>query len=100
MSSLSRRYRCPECHGGSRGRVEEIIGRWGSQIIATASFQQTHQIIYGIHNVVVGGVDGNGNEVSNELSYFILHVLGLLKMSSPTVSLRWNQSTPDWLLNK
>ena len=81
--------------------LAEIIGRWGSQIfVATSSFRQTHQINYGIHNVVIGGVDANGNEVSNELSYLILHVIGLLKMSSPTVSLRWNQGTPGWLLNK
>ena len=72
--------------------LAEIIGRWGSQIfVATSSFRQTHQINYGIHNVVIGGIDANGNEVSNELSYLILHVIGLLKMSSPTVSLRWNQ---------
>jgi pyruvate formate-lyase/glycerol dehydratase family glycyl radical enzyme len=81
--------------------LAEIIGRWGSQIfVATASFRQTHQINYGIHNAVIGGVDANGNEVSNELSYLILHVIGLLKMSSPTVSLRWNKGTPGWLLNK
>jgi pyruvate-formate lyase len=59
-----------------------------------------HQINYGIHNVVVGWVDANGNEVSNELSYLILHVIGLLKMSSPTVSLRWKHNTPRWLLDK
>ena len=81
--------------------IEEIIGRWGTQIfVATSTFRQTHQINFGIHNVVVGGVDANGNEVSNELSYLILHVIGLLKMSSPTVSLRWNQNTPGWLLDK
>jgi pyruvate formate-lyase/glycerol dehydratase family glycyl radical enzyme len=85
----------------SAGLLEEIISRWGSQIfVATSSFRQTHQINYGIHNVVVGGVDRNGDEVSNELSYLILHVIGLLKMSSPTVSLRWNHNTPRWLLNK
>ena len=81
--------------------LEEIIGRWGSQIfVQTSSFQQTHQINYGIHNVVVGGVDENGIDISNELSYLVLHVIGLLKMSSPTVSLRWNSTTPNWLLNK
>jgi formate C-acetyltransferase len=81
--------------------LEEIIGRWGSQIfVATSTFRQTHQINFGIHNVVVGGVNANGNEVSNELSYLILHVIGLLKMSSPTVSLRWNQNTPGWLMDK
>jgi pyruvate formate-lyase/glycerol dehydratase family glycyl radical enzyme len=81
--------------------LEEIIGRWGSQIfVQTASFQQTHQINFGIHNVVVGGADEHGKDITNELSYLVLHVIGLLKMSSPTVSLRWNQDTPIWFLNK
>nr|MCR5388876.1 hypothetical protein [Lachnospiraceae bacterium] len=41
-----------------------------------------------------------GEDVCNELSYLILHVVGLLKISSPTVGLKWSKKTPEWLMDK
>ncbi len=49
---------------------------------------------------MIGGVDASGTDCSNELSYLFLHVIGLLQLSSPTLGLRWNKTTPHWLMNK
>ena len=58
--------------------------------------KETHQINFGINGMTLGGVDKDGAEASNELSYLFLHMVGLLHISSPTVGLRWNKETPDW----
>ena len=34
------------------------------------------------------------------LSYLVLHVIGLMKLSTPTVGLQWHKGTPRWLLDK
>ena len=81
--------------------MAELIGRWGTQtFIASESLKESHQINFGINNIMVGGVDKNGNDASNELSYLFLHMVSLLKQSSPTVGLRWNKGTPNWLMRK
>ena len=81
--------------------LAELIGRWGTQtFVAAESLKESHQINFAINNLMIGGVDRNGVDSSNELSYLFLHVVGLLQLSSPTVGLRWNKGTPDWLMNK
>jgi pyruvate formate-lyase/glycerol dehydratase family glycyl radical enzyme len=81
--------------------LTELIGRWGTQtFVASESLKESHQINFGINNIMVGGVDKTGTDASNELSYLFLHIIGLLQLSSPTVGLRWNKSTPHWLMNK
>ena len=77
------------------------IGHWGTQLfIANAGFRETHQTSFGINSLNVGGVDKEGNDVSNLLSYIVLHVIGLMKLSCPTVGVQWHQGTPRWLLDK
>jgi formate C-acetyltransferase len=77
------------------------IGIWGSQIfIANAGFRETHQTSFGINSLNVGGVDKDGKDASNLLSYLVLHVIGVMKMSCPTVGVQWHQGTPRWLLEK
>ncbi len=81
--------------------LAELIGRWGTQtFVASESLKESHQINFGINNIMIGGVDRTGADCSNELSYLFLHVIGLLQLSSPTVGLRWNKATPDWLMQK
>ena len=81
--------------------LAELIGRWGTQtFVASESLKESHQINFGINNVMIGGVDKTGADCSNELSYLFLHVIGLLQLSSPTLGLRWNKATPHWLMNK
>jgi formate C-acetyltransferase len=79
----------------------ELVARWGTQtFVAAESLKESHQINFAINNIMVGGVNGKGVDASNELSYLFLHIVGLLQLSSPTVGLRWNRNTPDWLMNK
>jgi formate C-acetyltransferase len=81
--------------------LAELIGRWGTQtFVASESLKESHQINFGINNIMIGGVDKTGADCSNELSYLFLHVIGLLQLSSPTLGLRWSKTTPRWLMNK
>jgi pyruvate formate-lyase/glycerol dehydratase family glycyl radical enzyme len=48
----------------------------------------------------VGGVDRDGEDAANELSYLILHMVGLLRLPEPHVTFRWHPGTPRWLLLK
>ncbi len=81
--------------------MADLIGRWGTQcMVQPASQKLSHQINFGINNIMVGGVDREGRDACNELSYLILHVVGLLSISSPTVSLKWSRKTPAWLMRK
>jgi formate C-acetyltransferase len=81
--------------------LAELIGRWGTQtFVSGASQKESHQINFGINNVLLGGVNKDGIDASNELSYLFLHLIGLLQLSAPTVGLRWNPQTPHWLMKK
>jgi formate C-acetyltransferase len=81
--------------------LAEVIGRWGTQIFVTNESQrESHQVNFGLNNMLLGGVNKQGEDSSNELSYLFLHLVGLLKLSSPTVGIRWNRNTPDWLMQK
>ena len=81
--------------------LAELIGRWGTQtFVSNESTKESHQINFGINNIMIGGVDASGADRSNELSYLFLHVIGLMQLSSPTLGLRWNKGTPHWMMNK
>jgi pyruvate-formate lyase len=81
--------------------LSELIGRWGTQIFVTNESQrESHQINFGINNVLLGGKNQAGTDASNELSYLFLHMVGLLHLSSPTVGVRWNHQTPEWMMRK
>jgi pyruvate formate-lyase/glycerol dehydratase family glycyl radical enzyme len=81
--------------------LAELIGRWGTQtFVASEALKQSHQINFGINNIIIGGVDKTGTDCSNELSYLIMHIIGLMQLSSPTLALRWHKNTPHWLMNK
>ncbi|MBI2857798.1 MAG: hypothetical protein HYX90_01865 [Chloroflexi bacterium] len=48
----------------------------------------------------VGGPGANGEDASNELSYLILHLVGLLGYAEPHVPVRWHEGMPRWLMLK
>jgi len=81
--------------------LADLIGRWGTQTFVAAGTQRlSHQINFGINNVMLGGLGPDGEDQSNELSYLFLHLVSLLHLSSPTVGLRWNKKTPEWMMEK
>ncbi len=48
----------------------------------------------------VGGPAADGKDASNELSYLILHMAGLLRYAEPHIPFRWHKGTPRWLMLK
>ncbi len=50
------------------------------------------------YNLVVGGVDEDGNDASNELSYLLLDLQRDTRLPQPNLSLRISEKTPDDLL--
>jgi len=61
---------------------------------------QSHQTLAELNHVTIGGVDRDGEDATNPLSYLILHVLGLLSIPEPHCSLRWHPDTPQWIMRK
>ncbi|MGD9118636.1 MAG: pyruvate formate lyase family protein [Dehalococcoidia bacterium] len=87
-------------------RAAELLGSvltlWGMKVVVPVgqTQQETHQFSYSINSINIGGVDRDGKDASNALSYLLLHMIGLIRLSSPTVLLNWNSQTPRWLLLK
>jgi formate C-acetyltransferase len=82
-------------------RFADLIGRWGTQtFVSGATQRESHQINFGINSIMVGGLGPDNTDKANALSYLTLHLVALLKLSSPTVCLRWNRDTPNWLMDK
>ncbi len=51
-------------------------------------------------NMTIGGVDRDGNDVTNDLSYLLLEAYDRLKTVQPSFSVRVNEKTPEDLLVK
>lgn len=55
--------------------------------------------IISYQNLMVGGVDADGNDVTNELSYLCLETQKKIKGQQPSLSMRWHPGTPQRLLD-
>jgi formate C-acetyltransferase len=53
-----------------------------------------------LSNVVIGGVDKDGQDANNELTYLVLHMAGLLRYAEPHYTFRVNAETPKWVMLK
>lgn len=51
-------------------------------------------------NLTIGGIDADGNDVTNQLSYILLETYHKLKTVQPTFSVRVSLNTPDELILK
>jgi pyruvate-formate lyase len=87
-------------------RAAELLGSaltlWGMKVVVPVGKTQgeTHQFSFCINSMNISGVDKDGKDATNTLSYLILHIIGLIKLSSPTVLLNWNSQTPRPLMLK
>ncbi len=52
------------------------------------------------HGLTIGGIDKNGEDAVNPLSYKMLQCTMDLRMHSPTINVRVNKKTPDEFLTK
>ncbi|NLV50028.1 MAG: hypothetical protein GXY20_04975 [Clostridiales bacterium] len=46
------------------------------------------------HHTTIGGVDRDGNDATNPISYMVLESIARLKLHDPTISLRISKNTP------
>lgn len=46
-------------------------------------------------NITICGVDANGNELTNEISWLILEAMAQIKLSEPAIYIRWSEQTPE-----
>ncbi|MFC1941353.1 pyruvate formate lyase family protein [Chloroflexota bacterium] len=53
-----------------------------------------------VNNVTLGGVTKDEQDANNELTYLILHMVGLLKYAEPHYTFRVNAGTPKWVMLK
>ena len=53
----------------------------------------------GVHNITVSGVDGNGCDVTNELTYLMLQILRQIHDVHPRMSIRLHKNSPAELLD-
>lgn len=51
-------------------------------------------------NIVLGGIDENGREVTNEVTYLVLDIVEELGISDFPITVRINENTPDRLLTR
>ena len=51
-------------------------------------------------NIVLGGVDENGNEVTNEVTYLVLDIVEELGISDFPITVRVNENSPEKLLRR
>jgi len=87
--------------GELASQFADLIGRWGTQTFVSSTTQrESHQINFGINSIMIGGLGQDNEDKANELSYLALHLVALLKLSAPTVCLRWNKKIPPWLMDK
>jgi len=86
-------------------KAAELIGSFvafrGSVVsVMEMKFLESQQTVVEVNHITLGGVDRDGKDVANPLTYLILHVLGLLGIPEPHSTLRWHPATPQWIMRK
>ena len=46
-------------------------------------------------NITICGVDADGNELTNEISWLILEAMAQIKLSEPAIYIRWSEQMPE-----
>lgn len=85
--------------------VMELIEEMYIKVTSNVWFQSTQMAYifggyYRYPHLDVGGLDENGRDASNELSYLCLRAMRYVKTTSPAVCLMLHQKTPDSLLRE
>lgn len=58
------------------------------------------QAVGAIHHLTLGGVNPDGSDASNDVTWLCLDVTEELRLQRPQVGLRWNSQTPSELLSR
>ena len=86
-------------------KAMELIEELYVRVTSNVWFQSTQMAYifggyYRYPHLDVGGLDENGRDASNELSYLCLRAMRYAKTTSPAVSLLLHQKTPESLLDE
>lgn len=54
----------------------------------------------GFQTITIGGTDGDGNDVTNEMSYIVLDATKTVRAIVPPLALRWHDGIPRRLVDK
>jgi formate C-acetyltransferase len=105
------------------GRIDEMLGSYLKQDLAEGriTLDEAHEFIAHLwikgcewigaidipsgdaqhyQNIVLGGVDAQGQDVTNEVTYLVLDVVEELHISDFPIAVRVNARTPDRLLRR
>ena len=67
-------------------------------------YSPTLSAVYGgvaaLQAVCIGGVDENGKDVTNEMTYLVLETAKIMQSPEPTIALRYHDKTPRKLISR
>ncbi|MGI6231026.1 MAG: formate C-acetyltransferase/glycerol dehydratase family glycyl radical enzyme [Tractidigestivibacter sp.] len=98
-------YRASKAAGATDAQIRELIQCFYLKVNTIIAVRSTDSARFFAgfpigYNIVVGGVDENGNDASNELSQLLLDVQRDTRLPQPNLSIRIHKNTPDDLLHK
>ncbi len=68
-------------------------------LIYSPSLSSIYGGVASLQAITLGGVDENGNDVTNEMTYMVLETAKLMQTPEPTIALRYHDYTPRELLS-
>jgi pyruvate-formate lyase len=86
----------------SLDEARELIAHFwirGTEWIGSNPWQSSGDAQF-YQNIVLGGIDAQGNEVTNEVTYLVLDVVEELHISDFPIAVRLNRGTPKKLLRR
>ncbi|MDD3347165.1 formate C-acetyltransferase/glycerol dehydratase family glycyl radical enzyme [Oscillibacter sp.] len=95
-----RSYNADMERGISPQREEELLGcLWVKFAEISKLRDYTGSLAFGgypmFQNLIVGGMDADGRDVTNAVSLLCCKVTAELKLSQPSLSMRWHKGTPE-----
>lgn len=89
----------------TRERAKELLSAFSIKLCEIVPVNSEHVIKFhgGFFNgqvVTVGGVDSNGNDSSNEISYIFLEIMDELRMRQPNYHARIHSKSPEKYIEK
>lgn len=69
-------------------------------LLFSPSLSMVYEGVESLQAITLGGVDEEGNDVTNEMTYLVLDTAESMKTLEPTIALRYHDGTPDDLLSR
>ena len=77
-----------------RDRASGLLSREEAEELIDALWLKFAGLKRGFQNVTLAGSDGNGTDLTNDISHFCLRATRRLKMDQPLLSVRWHPGLP------